>query len=324
MIEVTCAIIRNDEGKVLVVRRGPDISNAGKWEFPGGKIKIGETQEDCIIREIHEELGIDIILSGSLEPVEHDYGDKYIKLYPFICDTLATRLFFTEHDDHQWLKPEELVNVNFSDADVPVAKDYASRNSSIFEANTEDIESMSTVEAGEELARVISHITSTHEINMIARSAASDTLLLSQLVTLSLNKEKRVGFMASWALSKVVDIDPSLTIPFLPAIIDALPNIDNESVQRSFLRVLTKNNIDSIPIPYHGKLVDYCFTQLRSGVSTIASKAYSMDILGKMCTKYPEMKGEVVSTINIVVTESSAGVKAMARKLIAKLLNIGE
>jgi 8-oxo-dGTP diphosphatase len=324
MIEVTCAIIRNDEGKVLVVRRGPDISNAGKWEFPGGKIKSGETQEDCIIREIHEELGIDIILSGSLEPVEHDYGDKYIKLYPFICDTLATKLIFSEHDDHRWLRPEELMEVNFSDADVPVARDYASRNLTITEENSSDVETVSMVEAGEEMARVIGRITSTREISMIARSAVSDTILLSQLVTLSRSSEKRVGFMASWALSKVVDIDPSATIPFLPAIIDALPDIDNESVQRSFLRVLTKNDMNSIPLSYHGKLVDYCFKQLRSGVAAVAPKAYSMDILGKMCDIYPEMKGEVASTINIMVSDSSAGVKSQARKLISKLLNSGE
>ena len=52
MIDVTCAIIRNDEGLVLAVRRGPGMGNAGKWEFPGGKTRAGEDHEECILREI--------------------------------------------------------------------------------------------------------------------------------------------------------------------------------------------------------------------------------------------------------------------------------
>ncbi len=58
MTDVTCALIRNDEGLVLAVRRGPGSANAGKWEFPGGKTRAGEDHEDCIISEIDEELGI--------------------------------------------------------------------------------------------------------------------------------------------------------------------------------------------------------------------------------------------------------------------------
>ena len=74
-----------------------------------------------------------------------------------------------------------------------------------------------TAEAGEEMAKMMGRITSTEEITMVAHSAVSDTVLLSQLVTLSSSHEKRVGFMASWALSKVVDENAGVLFPFLPA-----------------------------------------------------------------------------------------------------------
>ena len=74
-----------------------------------------------------------------------------------------------------------------------------------------------TAEAGEEMARMLGRITSTYEITMVAHSAVSDTVLLSQLVTLSSSLEKRVGFMASWALSKVVDMNTEVLSPYLAA-----------------------------------------------------------------------------------------------------------
>jgi 8-oxo-dGTP diphosphatase len=320
MIEVTCALIRNDEGKVLVVRRGPEMGNAGKWEFPGGKVKTGELLEDCIIREIHEELGIDIILSGTLNPVEHDYGDKYIKLYPFICDTLAISLYLTEHDAHKWLRSEQLLDVNLSAADVPVAIDYMSGNySSPVFADTE-AEPDVVPEADEELANVIRNITDTREISMMARSAYNDPSLLGQLISLSLDKNDRIAFLSSWVLSKVADLGPEITTPYLNIIIDSLPGLNNQSVQRSFLRIISKNNPSSFPPTHHAILVDYCFSQLRHGTAAVAPKVYSMEILTGMCDIYPEMSGEVASAISIVVNDSSAGVKAQARKLITKLL----
>ena len=320
MIEVTCAVIRNDEGKVLVVRRGPQMGNAGKWEFPGGKIKPGESLEDCLIREIHEELGIDIILSGTLNPVEHDYGDKCIRLYPFICDTLASKLCLTEHDALRWSCPDELLDVDLSAADVPVALDYASGNfaSSVFLAPGPD--KTAAAPAGEELANIIKGISNTHEIMMMAKSAASDTLLPGQLVTLSLDKNDRIAFFSSWILSKIVDINPEAIVPYLTVIIDSLQGLTNQSVQRSFLRVISRTEISSIPETYHGVLADYCFSQLRKGTAPVAPKVYSMEILADMCDIYPEMKNEVASTISLIVNDSSGGIKSQARKLIGRLL----
>lgn len=320
MIEVTCAIIRNDEGKVLVVRRGPQMDNAGKWEFPGGKIKTGESLEDCLIREIREELGIDIILSGTLTPVEHDYGDKCIRLYPFICDTLASKLCLTEHDALNWLAPDELPDVNLSAADVPVAIDYASGNyaSSVF--LTPEPDKTAPAPATEELANILKGLTDTREIMMMARSAASDPLLAGQLVSLSLGKNDRIAFFSSWILSKVVDINTEASVPFLTVMIDSLQGLNNQSVQRSFLRVIARTGASSVPVTHHGILADYCFAQLRKGTAAVAPKVYSMEILADMCDIYPEMKNEVASTISLIVNDSSGGIKSQARKLITRLL----
>ncbi len=62
MIDVTCAIIRNEENEILVVQRGESTDHPMKWEFPGGKLAPGETEEECIIREIQEELSIEIVI----------------------------------------------------------------------------------------------------------------------------------------------------------------------------------------------------------------------------------------------------------------------
>lgn len=124
MIDVTCAIIRNEDDKILVVQRGEKTDHPFMWEFPGGKLNEGESEEDCVIREIREELTMDIVIRGRLPAVEHDYGHKQIRLIPFMCDTLDDIPFLTEHVAFKWLAPGELLSVGFSEADIPVAGEY--------------------------------------------------------------------------------------------------------------------------------------------------------------------------------------------------------
>src|SRR5512140_86541 len=108
MIDVTCAIIRNEEDEVLIVQRGEESAHPLKWEFPGGKVSAGETPEECILREIKEELSMDIVIVAKLPEVEHDYGFRQIRLIPFICDTLEELPFLTEHVAYRWVQPQEL------------------------------------------------------------------------------------------------------------------------------------------------------------------------------------------------------------------------
>ena len=319
MIDVTCALIRNDEGLVLAVRRGPAIANAGKWEFPGGKTRAGEDHEDCIIREIDEELGINIIITGRLDVVEHDYGDRQIRLIPFLCDTLASRPELREHDEYRWMKPEELVNLDMTAADIPIARQYASEHRHTVTDEPESQESVVTAEAGEELGRVMGRITSVQEITMVAQSAVSNESLLSQLVTLSSSKAARVGFMSSWALSKVSDIDPAALSPYLALMIEALPGVPNESVQRSFMRVIMRSRLEDIPLSHHAMLIDYCMAIMREEDTPVAPKAYGMEILASFCSLYPEMVNEVAGLVQLAIADASAGMKAAGRKVIHRI-----
>ncbi len=319
MIDVTCAVIRNDEGLVLAVRRGPQMGNAGKWEFPGGKTRAGEDHEECILREIDEELGMDIVICGRLDEVVHDYGDKTIKLIPFICDTLSVKPVLREHDAFRWMEPEELVTLDLTAADIPVAVQYASGHKAMPADEKEAEEAVVATEAGEELARMMGRVVSVEEVTMVAQSAVNDTNLLSQLVTLSSSTEPRVGFMSSWALSKVVDVNPKALAPYLALMIDALPSAPNESVQRSFMRVLTKSDLNDIPVSHHAPLVDYCMAAMRDAGQPVAPKAYGMEILASFCSLYPEMVNEVIGAVQLVINDASPGMKAAGRKVIHKL-----
>jgi 8-oxo-dGTP diphosphatase len=319
MIDVTCAVIRNDEGLVLAVRRGPEMDNAGKWEFPGGKTRAGEDHEECILREIDEELGMDIVICGRLDEVVHDYGDKKIRLIPFFCDTLTSKPVLREHDAFRWMEPGRLVTLDLTAADIPVAIQYARGHDAVPAAENVKDEAVVTTEAGEELARMMERVTSVEEITMVAQSAVNDAVLLSQLVTLSSSTEPRVGFMSSWALSKVVDVDAKVMAPFLALIIDVLPSAPNESVQRSFMRVLVKSDLNDIPLSHHSKLIDYCLTAMRDPGQPVAPKAYGMEILASFCSLYPGMVNEVIGAVQLVINDASGGMKAAGRKVIQRI-----
>jgi 8-oxo-dGTP diphosphatase len=295
------------------------MDNAGKWEFPGGKTRVGEDHEDCIIREIYEELAIDIIITGWLDKVEFDYGDKKIRLIPFLCETLSSKPILKEHDEYRWMIPGDLLKLDMTSADIPVAQQYVSRHNTPVSQMTDDNRNIVMAEAGEEMARMMGRITSTYEITMVAHSAVSDPVLIAQLVTLSSSPEKRVGFMASWALSKVVDVNPEVLSAYLPAMIDALPGVSNESVQRSFMRVIMKSNISHIPQSHHAKLIEYCLGIMRTENTPVAPKAYGMEILASFCGLYPDIINEVTVAVQMAISDASGGMKAAGRKVIQRL-----
>ena len=116
MLIVTCALIVKN-GKILITQNGEDSDHAFQWEFPGGKIKINETTEACIVREIKEELELDVFIEKTLIPVEHDYGIKKIKLIPFICSIKQGLLKLNNHMNAKWVEVPNLLEIDFSEAD---------------------------------------------------------------------------------------------------------------------------------------------------------------------------------------------------------------
>ena len=127
MIKVSCAIIVNVQKQVLVTQRSAHMPLPLKWEFPGGKIEADETAEACLIREIKEELNIDIQIIGSLPPNDHQYPNKLIRLIPFICRQKDGELVLKEHADYKWLYAKDLLDLDWAEADVPIVKQYLNR-----------------------------------------------------------------------------------------------------------------------------------------------------------------------------------------------------
>lgn len=320
MIDVTCAIIRNEDNKVLVVRRGENTDHPLKWEFPGGKLKEGESEEECIIREIYEELTIDIVICTRLTPVEHNYVNKHIRLIPFICDTLDDLPVLTEHIEYKWLNNNELQNMDFSEADVPVAKEYLDVSGQVENIVPDPIGAgIDTNSIDIDLRDIITRMMSRQEAEWVANIAIDNHEVFKKLLDYSIAGDKKLAFRSSWTLSKVCDKYPELIDPYLPDIITRINEFDNESVQRSFLRIISLKDLNTIDKKFHGILAEYCFSKLNSGFSAIAIKAYSMEILYNLTCIYPELANELVPAIQLLSEEGSAGILARGKIILKKI-----
>jgi len=95
-----------------------------KWEFPGGKLHNGESAEECLERELKEELGIRITIKHPLPAVFHRYDDFDIELIPFVCSFAGGNLVLHEHRALAWLSPQELNSLDWPAADIPVISSY--------------------------------------------------------------------------------------------------------------------------------------------------------------------------------------------------------
>ena len=120
MLDVCCAILIRDS-KMMIVRRSPEMRLGGKWEFPGGKVDVGESPEECIVREIKEELLIDVRILKALKPVFHSYHRGDIRLIPFIVELISSHEpQLTEHDAIAWVSLKEIASYDLAGADIPI------------------------------------------------------------------------------------------------------------------------------------------------------------------------------------------------------------
>ena len=117
MTEVTAAIIR-DKDKILICQRPKGKKMADMWEFPGGKTEVGETAEQCIIRECREELDITI----SIDNVFADIIKEDLHITFFICRIAEGNITLKEHQDSRWVTKEELSDYTFCPADTKVVE----------------------------------------------------------------------------------------------------------------------------------------------------------------------------------------------------------
>lgn len=123
IIKVTCAIIEQ-HGRVLVTQRSETMALPLLWEFPGGKLEDGESEEACLIREIQEELCLDITPNQRLTPVLQQDAHKTIELIPFISHYNRGVIRLAEHKTYHWVSPEDLQFYDWCPADVPIVAEY--------------------------------------------------------------------------------------------------------------------------------------------------------------------------------------------------------
>jgi 8-oxo-dGTP diphosphatase len=131
-ITVVAAIIVHDN-KILCVQRGPNKFDyiSYKWEFPGGKTEDGESNEQTIIREIDEELGLQIVIEKKFITVDHQYNDFSLIMYSFICSCNELDIQLREHVDFKWLSINKLQTLDWAAADIPIVtaliQEYATK-----------------------------------------------------------------------------------------------------------------------------------------------------------------------------------------------------
>jgi len=119
IINVAAAIIEK-EGKFLIAKRKAGKHFGGKWEFPGGKIELNETPEQCLHRELHEEFGILAEVGPLVAENTFDYGDRTVRLLGYRAKYLSGNFQLNDHDEIQWVSLNEFGKFDFAPADLPL------------------------------------------------------------------------------------------------------------------------------------------------------------------------------------------------------------
>ena len=120
LVTVAVGILIDDVGRVLVTRRAPDAHQGGLWEFPGGKVEEGETIPAALVRELREELGVLVEATETLMMLEHDYGDKQVRLDVHRVTRWSGEPRGLEGQPLAWQQPEQLQDWAFPAANRPI------------------------------------------------------------------------------------------------------------------------------------------------------------------------------------------------------------
>ncbi len=119
--EVVAAILINDNRVFCAQRK--DVGEVGKkWEFPGGKIELGESHQQALSREIREELSVEIAVGDFVTTIHHQYATFAITMHAYLATVLSGKLTLSEHLDSRWLSRVELTSVDWAPADLPVVE----------------------------------------------------------------------------------------------------------------------------------------------------------------------------------------------------------
>ncbi|AXY01917.1 8-oxo-dGTP diphosphatase MutT [Vibrio alfacsensis] len=120
-IHIVAAIIFNqDKSQIFITKRPDDKHKGGFWEFPGGKVENGESAEQAMIRELEEEIGIQVTEQTLFEHLEHDYPEKSLKFDFMLVSQFESQPYGREGQEGRWVDVIALLDYVFPEANVPI------------------------------------------------------------------------------------------------------------------------------------------------------------------------------------------------------------
>jgi len=140
--------------------------------------------------------------------------------------------------------------------------------------------------------------------------------LIHQLWEIYLSNEEPVSRRAAWIIDTVSESEPDWVTPYIPRLVDLLSTFRHDGMKRHALRMIARNEI---PAEKQGALLDICFEWLLSPAEAVAAKFYSMTILYTLSRTFPEIRDELIDSIEFQMAEGSPGFKNIGRKLLVKL-----
>lgn len=122
---VVAAALYDRDGRVLIAERPAGKHMAGRWEFPGGKVHVGESEADAVARELREELGIDVASSHPFMRLTHSYDDRDVELSMWIVESFSGEPRGLDGQCLKWVQPERLFDEDILEADRPFVEALA-------------------------------------------------------------------------------------------------------------------------------------------------------------------------------------------------------
>ena len=119
---VVAAALYHRDGRILIAERPAGKHMAGRWEFPGGKVASGESEADALVRELREELGVDVTESRPYMRIKHCYDDRDVELSMWIVESFHGEPQSLDRQRLKWVRPERLTDEDILEADLPFVK----------------------------------------------------------------------------------------------------------------------------------------------------------------------------------------------------------
>lgn len=125
-VDVACAVIVRN-GMIMAANRGDSVSNAGVWEFPGGKPANGETFEACVVRRVMEEMNLNIRVLDAMPSYDVVSGGREFTMHPFFAEIVGGRPILMGHSRAEWFMPIQLMRLAWPATDIPIIEEVVNR-----------------------------------------------------------------------------------------------------------------------------------------------------------------------------------------------------